>query len=466
MALSETAAFSLKTTSEFDPAHGALWDKVEPSLAELCVERRLHQIKALTDDFDFVYELLDNNLLVVEKVAVWFSGVPDTASVVAFMTSLGITWANAGNAPLLQRDKMLVSVEVICFANEVVRWHKDRLSGGPSLADPHDLDTPMDPSKAKTYDGNFERVFGYPPQPLLLGPPTLLGNFMRQFLSGVFVEVNLKYVVLFSSEVARWHGTRIVSDVSSGKQQVIGKAPTKEVRGMADCAMRLKCCSYSRLYLGVAFRAPISEFPGTATVGVTGGARYQYDMYTHELFCGTVDEIFVLLGEDNMSEFKYRFNTVFRTVHSSIRRSRFSYCDALQRELVSSYAFLRAPPPYRPPKAPLRPSPQTPVVPGIPGGEAKVLSAKRTFEEIQQLPGFIKGLKTYGAKEECPQLATINPQKKLFCQYYPTGRECSFHPNCNRAHLCDVIQADKKTVCCQPHTRQEHVASLGLPQYS
>lgn len=461
-ALSETAAFSVKTTSEFDAAHGVLWAKVEPALAELFVARRLHHVKALADDFEFVYALLENNLLIVEKVAVWFSGVPDTAAVVAFMTSLGITWANAGNALLLQRDRMLVSVEVICFANEVSRWHKDRLSGGPSSADPHDLDTPMDPSKAKTYDGNFERVFGYPPQPLLLGPPTLLGNFMRQYLSGVFVEVSLKYVVLFSSEVARWHGTRIVSDVNSGKQTVVGKAPTKDVRGMADGAMRLKCCSYSRLYLGVAFRAPLTEFPGAATVGVIGGERYQYDMYTHELYCGTVDEISVLLGDDHWSELRYRFSVLHRNVHGSIKRSHFSYCDALQRELVTSYAFLRAPPP---PKAP-RVAPTKPFVPPPSGGGVVTPTGKRTFEEISKLPGFVPGLKTFGSTKECSQLVAIDAQKKMFCQYYCTGRECTFHPSCNRAHLCDVIMADKKTVCCQAHTRQEHVATLGVPQYT
>ena len=87
------------------------------------------------------------------------------------------------------------------------------------------------------------------------------------------------------------------------------------------------------------------------------------------------------------------------------------------------------------------------------------------LDEIQQLPGFIQGLKTFGAGKECSQLAAIDSRKKQFCTFYCTGRECAYHPECNRAHLCDVILADKKTVCCQAHTRQEHVAQLGLPQY-
>jgi hypothetical protein len=462
MEFTKTVAFGDAPVTDFDDAHGKAWSKLEPALADNFVKHRLIHIVALACQFSFAYALLDNLLLSVEKVAVWFPSKPDAASVVAFMTSLGVTWVNAASASLLARDKMLVAVEVICFVNDMTTLDTDRRNGGPSSADPHDLDTPLDPAKAKTYDGTFLRVLGRPPQPLLLGPPSLMGSFMRQFLSGVFVEVPLKYVVLFSAEVTRWHGTRIISDVQSGKQTVVGKALTKDVRGMMDAVMRLKCVSYVRLYFGVAFRAPVTEYPGDASIGAIGKDRYQYDMYTHELYCGIVDEISVLLGEEHLAELKYRFSVLHRNTHNTIKREGSSYCEALQKELMANYGFMRAPAPFRP-KKPLVTLVTTPVKPTIPSG-GDPPGGKRTFDDIRKLPGFIEGIRTYGSGKECTQLAAIDEGKKVFCQYYCSGRDCSF-ASCNRAHLCDVILADKKAVCCQPHTRQEHVAALGLPAY-
>ena len=83
----------------------------------------------------------------------------------------------------------------------------------------------------------------------------------------------LKYVVLHRKSAERWHGTQIVSDLASGKQEVIGKAPTKEVKTVFDAYLRLSALSMGRLYIGGTFNAPVASFPGDAGVGLVNGTR-------------------------------------------------------------------------------------------------------------------------------------------------------------------------------------------------
>jgi len=85
-------------------------------------------------------------------------------------------------------------------------------------------------------------------------------------------------------------------------------------------------------------------------------------------------------------------------------------------------------------------------------------------EELSALPGFIKGIRTFGATKDCPKLAGLDAAKPRFCQYFNTGQTCSYGANCKRAHLCDILLADK-SVCCAAHSRKGHVDALGLPLY-
>ena len=258
----------------------------------------------------------------------------------------------------------------------------------------------------------------------------------------------------------RWHGTRIISDVSSGKQTVVGKAPTKDVKSTFDAFLRLTALSFGRLYIGGTFAAPVASFPGDAAVGVVSGTRVHYDMATHEAYCALLQEVVALLGEQHKVEFIYRFGILAEQTHNATREGK-SYADAQSEASQQLYAFMRAPAPQ-------------PVVQWQPGGprgggpkiiqEVEKISGKRSFEEIRKLPGFIEGLKTFGSDKDSTALTAKEAGKTRFCQYFTTGRTCTYGANCTRGHLCDVKLADG-SLCLQAHSRAKHVADLGLPQY-
>ena len=241
---------------------------------------------ALSGSTDFANVLLDNDLLSLSAVVVWFASIdkPSKQHVIDFFTTLGMTWQQAVGVAL-DRDQMLVSMRVMQFYHFCLELESTRLKGGSTSADPSDMDTPLDAASAKTFDAAFLVANRRPVQPALLPPPSVCGNLKRQYEAGVFSEVALRFVVLHKKSAERWHGTRIISDVASGKQTVVGKAPTKDVKSVFDAFLRLSALSLGRLYIGGTFNAPVASFPGDATVGVVNGVRVQYDMATHDS-CG------------------------------------------------------------------------------------------------------------------------------------------------------------------------------------
>ena len=453
------ASFGTSDESNLNPARMVLFRKVDKTVGAKFIECRLNDIIALGTPTAFVDMLLDQDLLGLAQVIVWFSGdvKPTRQNVVDFFTMLGCNWRHAAG-PALIRDEAFVAMRVMIFYNFCLELEATRVSGGNTSADPSDMDTPLDGSSSKTYDGAFAVANGRAVQPALLPPPSVLGNIKRQHESGVFHEIPLRYVVLFRTSADRSHGTQIISDINSGKQKVIGKAPTKEVKSLFEAYMRLAAISMGRLYIGGTFNAPIASFPGDATVGVVRGSRVHYDMLSHETYCALLLEIAVLLGEHNKVEYTYRFG-VFGGHTMSATRAGKSFADAQADTYQQLYAFMRAPAPIVPhvphvPKVPREPNPSPPL------GDDK----KRNFDEISKLPGFVPGLKTFGSKEVCAGLTAKDANKGQFCQFFTTGRTCSFGNSCKRAHLCDVKLADM-TICLQPHTRAKHVADHGVPQY-
>lgn len=452
--------FGTKDVTEvLDPAHIRLFDAVDKSISSVFVKLHLHEIMALNDSAQFVDVLLDNDLLALSSVIVWFSATtpPTVKDVVAFLTTLGITWMATVPA-VLDRDHMLVSMRIKQFFALILEVNDKRLNGVLTIIDPCDMDTPLETATGRTMDSAFLAQQYRPVQSLLLPPPSVLGNLRRQFEANAFIEIALRYVVLHRESADRWHGTQIVSEISTGKQRVVGKAPTKDVKSMLDAYFRLAALSYGRVYIGCTFVAPIISFPGDGRVGMVGGIRVQYDMASHEAYCGLLQEVAVLLG-DRRVEYTYRFSTLAKRTHDLTRAGR-SYADAQQDAAANLFAFMRAPAPF---EARVHTPPRN--LPGPSGEGDKETGAKRTLEDLQKLPGFIKGLRTYGSDKDCPHIAAKAAGKTRFCQFFVTARNCSFGAECKKAHLCDVRLADG-SLCLQEHTRAKHVADLGLPQYS
>jgi hypothetical protein len=455
--------FGANDISILDAPHLALFRALDKAVSSRFEQLHLHDIEALEhNNFDFVYVLLDNDLLALSAITVWFSSAtpPSVSDVVSFLTTLGVTW-HAGAGTDLDRDQMLVSMRIKQFVASMLEINDKRLSGSSITADPADMDTPMDVSVGRTMDSAFLLQQHRPVQSHLLPPPSVCGNLRRQFESGFFVEVPLRFVVLHKESADRWHGTQIVSEISSGKQRVVGKAATKDVKSMIDAYFRLAALSYGKVYIGCTFPAPIASFPGDASVGVVGGVRVQYDMRSHEFYLGLLQEVAVLLG-DRRVEFIYRFSTLTKRTNDLTRSGR-SYADAQADAASNLFAFMRAPAPFEPrATTPQKPGPSALIETPGDGGAA---GAKRTLDELQKLPGFIKGIRTYGSEKDCPHIAAKAAGKLRFCQFYVTGRSCSFGADCKKAHLCDVKLADN-SICLQAHTRAKHVEELGLPAYS
>jgi hypothetical protein len=126
------------------------------------------------------------------------------------------------------------------------------------------------------------------------------------------------------------------------------------------------------------------------------------------------------------------------------------------------FAFMRAPAPFVAPSL----TPQKPGGKGDGGSsvDPAVTGAKRTLEDLAKIPGFIKGLRTFGSDKECASLAAKAAGKSKFCPFFVTSRACSYGADCKKAHLCDVKLADN-SLCLQSHTRAKHVEELGLPEY-
>ena len=448
------AAFGTSDESNLDAPHAALLRNCEKSVASKFVDCRLNDIAALAIPTGFADGLLDNELLSLPAIAVWFQGVakPTKQMVIDFFAVFGLVW-NSAPGPALVRDESFVAMRVMVFYSFCLELEATRIAGGSTSADPSDMDTPLDGPSAKTFDGAFLNSNGRPVQPGLLPPPSVCGNIKRQFESGVFTDIALRYVVLFKKSTERWHGTQIVSDVASGKQRVIGKAPTKDVKSLFDAFLRLSAISMGRLYIGGTFHAPIASFPGDSTVGVVKGTRVHYDMASHESYCALLQDIASLLGESNKTEFIYRFGIFSERTINATRAGK-SFADAQADTAQQLFAFMRAPGPA---------SPIKPFVPKeVPLGEA--LGGKRDFEQISKIPGFVPGLRTFGSKQDCPGLVAKDANKKTFCQFFTTNRSCTFGANCKRGHFCDVKLADG-SVCLQAHSRQKHVEELGVPQY-
>ena len=302
------ATFGASDESNLDAPHAVLLRSCEKVVVSKFIELRLNDITALPAATTFVDMLLDNDLLSLSSVVVWFASdtKPSRQAVIDFFTTLGITWNNAAGAAL-DRDQMLVSMRVLQFYHFCLELENTRLKGGCTSADPSDMDTPLDPASAKTFDAAFMVSNKRPVQPSLLPPPSVCGNLKRQFESGVFCDVALKFVVLHRKSAERWHGTQIVSDVSSGKQRVVGKAPTKDVKSLFDAYLRFSAISMGRVYIGGTFNAPVSSFPGDASVGLVNGTRVHYGMASHKSYCALLQEVAALLGEQHKTEFIYRF---------------------------------------------------------------------------------------------------------------------------------------------------------------
>ena len=453
--------FGTGDISNLDPAHLRLFQSLDKAVSSRFQQLSLHDIPALTSETDLVDLLLDNDLLALSAVVAWFSATapPSVVDVVAFMNTLGITWVRSAG-PDLDRDQLLVAMRVKQFVASMFELNDKRLSGTSMTADPMDMDTPLEVSIGRTMDSAFLAQQHRPVQPLLLPPPSVCGNLRRQFESGVFVEVALKYVVLHKESADRWHGTQIISEISSGKHRVVGKAPTKDVKSMLDAYLRLAALSYGRVYIGSTFAAPLTAYPGNASVGVLNGVRVQYDMQSHESYLGLLQEVATLLG-DRRGEFTYRFSTLAKRTHDLTRAGR-SYADAQADAASNLFAFMRAPAPFVAPSL----TPQKPGGKGDGGSsvDPAVTGAKRTLEDLAKIPGFIKGLRTFGSDKECASLAAKAAGKSKFCPFFVTARACNYGSDCKKAHLCDVKLADN-SLCLQSHTRAKHVEELGLPEY-
>ena len=81
---------------------------------------------------------------------------------------------------------MLVAMRVMQIYNFCLELDDTRLKGGSATSDPSDMDTPLDPASAKTFDAAFLVSNRRSVQPVLLPPPAVCGNLKRQFESGVF----------------------------------------------------------------------------------------------------------------------------------------------------------------------------------------------------------------------------------------------------------------------------------------
>ena len=452
-----------KDFSALSPGYQGMQRSCDKRVSDEFLEQRLHDVVAFgVSPTEFIEVLLDEGFLTdPASVVIWFKDVPDKDEVLHFLVSLGVTWKNALGTQQIKKDQLLVAMRIGLFYKKMVAVLKARESGAADGADPSDFDTPLDQFSSKTLAAAFVASNDRMVEHSMLAPQNIQGAIKRQFESGVFVEISLKMVIIFREASVRQQN-QMVMDLKTGNTKVVGKSAVSDIKSMMDAAFRLICVSYTRVFIGGTFPAPVANYPGPSAVGVVKGTRYQFCMQSHEAYCSLVMEVATILN-GSLGEFLYRFSTLHKRIFQMVQTQQMSYAHGQQEAMKDMFAFMR--------QAQQRqtqfPSSQ-PTQLGAPGAEIKPgggTGGKRSFEEISNLPGFIKGIKTFGAAKDCPKLAGIDATKPRFCQYFDTGQSCTYGANCKRAHLCDMILADK-SVCCAAHNRKGHVDALGIPLYT
>ena len=131
--------FGTSDESNLDAAHLQLFLKVDKNIAGKLIGLHLNDILALPGATDFVCVLLDNDLLVLAAVVVWFSSdeKPSKQDVIDFFTTLGITWVHGAGAAR-DRDHMLVAMRVLQFYHYCLELEATRLKGGSTTCIAHD----------------------------------------------------------------------------------------------------------------------------------------------------------------------------------------------------------------------------------------------------------------------------------------------------------------------------------------
>ena len=448
--------------SALNSVYQGMKDTCDKRVLDEFLGQGLHDVVAFgVSSTELLEILLDSGFLMdPASVAIWFTAVPEKQEVMNFLVSLGVTWARPPASQQLAKDQLLVSMRVGLFYKKMVAVLKARESGGADGADPSDFETPIDQFASKTLAAAFvasnDRVVEWS----MLAPQNIQGAIKRQYESGVFVEVSLKMVIIFREASVR-QAHQMVTDIKTGNTKVVGKSAMSDVKSIMDAVFRLLCVSYTRVFIGGTFPAAVINYPGPAMVGVVKGIRYQFCMQSHEAYCSLVMEVATILN-GNLGEFLYRFSTFHKRIFQMIQTQQMSYAHGQLEAMKDMFAFMR----QAQPRQAQHPSPVI-AQPVVPGAEAKIVGGsggKRSFDEISALPGFIKGIRTFGATKECPKLAALDAAKARFCQHFNTGQICSYGANCKRAHLCDILLADK-SVCCAAHSRKGHVDALGLPLY-
>ena len=453
---------TLKDVSNLDAGYQLLLESCDKRVIDEFIKQCLHDVMAFgVSNSELIENLLDaGSLLEPGNVVVWFTDVPAKQDVLDFILQLGVTWKRAAG-PQLLKDQLLVSMRVALFYKSMVKLLKAREGGGADGADPSDVDTPIDPFSSKTFASAFLATNDRVVEHSLLAPQNVQGAIKRQFESGVFLDISLKLVILNKEASVRSAQQQMVTDLKSGNTKVVNKSAISEVKSVLDATFRLMAVSYTRVFIGGTFFAPPASFPGADALGVVKGQRYHYCMQAHESYCALVIEVAGILYS-NLGEFIYRFSTLHKRTHTMCQTQAVSFAHGQRETMKDMFSFMRALQP-RVVQA-FQQSHVQVVKEGSPKQLAGPGGGKRSYDEIAQLPGFIKGIRTFGGGKDCPKLIGIEAAKPRFCQFFTLGQTCQYGASCKRAHLCDVLLADK-SVCGAAHSRQGHVDTHGLPGY-